>query len=136
MQYAAKPSLTSPRLCPTGVNVYALSFRYVWGDMTGVPQPFNLSVSMDTDTESTLLWSTNNGSADSSNITISCPDCSFRVSQLCRPLSVCFVYLSVLFVCLFGCQSICACLSLHLCVSDVGSSPAKEIVIIRDLSFN
>ena len=131
MQYAAEPSLTSPRLCSTGVNVYALSFRYVWGDMTDVPQPFHLSVFMDTDTESTLLWSTNNGSADSSNITISCPDCSFRVSQLCRSLSV-----SVLFVCLFGCQSICACMSLHLYVSDVGSSPAKEIVIKRDLSFN
>ena len=37
---------------------------------------------------------------------------------------------------LFGCQSICACMSLHLYVSDVGSSPAKEIVIKRDLSFN
>jgi len=107
MQYAAKPSLTSPRLCPTGVNVYALSFRYVWGDMTGVRQPFNLSVSMDTDTESTLLWSTNNGSADSSNITISCPDCSFRVSQLCS------LSLSVLFVCLF-CLSVCLVVSLSV----------------------
>ena len=110
MQYAAEPSLTSPRLCSTGVNVYALSFRYVWGDMTVVPQPFHLSVFMDTDTESTLLWSTNNGSADSSNITISCPDCSFRVSQLCRPLSACFVCLSVwlsVYLCVYVSPFIC-----------------------------